>query len=387
MNSLMLPRERVHKALSFQEPDRVPVAIGGGPYGIVDELYFRLLHHLNLGAPVPPFRQGHNISYMDDRLLKLLRTDLRYVHPTLSPGSPIHPSGDSETMRDAFGQIWRRAFPYYHVEKGILAGINKIDQIDETVRWPEPKDARWFSGLPERAKELREGTDFWVVARMITSHGPYQMACDLRGTEQFMLDLVVNPDLATAILSRIGDSLCGFLEYYLLACGPWIDMIELPGDDYAGNENLIISPKMFRQFIQPVLQRMVATVRSINPDIKIMLHSDGAIEKLIPDLIMIGIDVVHPLEPLPVTEQSLIKRTYKDQISFLGGIDISHAMPGSVEDVREEVIRCIQELAQGGGYILAPSNHLQSDVAPENVVALVQFAHQYGSYPLRIEQK
>ena len=151
-----------------------------------------------------------------------------------------------------------------------------------------------------------------------------------------------------------------------------------------GNENLIISPIMFRKFIQPIVTRMIGRVKTFRPEIKVMLHSDGAITKLIPDLIACGIDVLHPLEPLPATNQEAVKSEFGDRIAFLGGIDISHAMRGSTDDVKEEVIRCIQQLAPGGGFILAPSNHLQSDVPPENVIALFDNARIFGKYPVNI---
>ena len=384
MTAQMHPRERVQKTLDFQEPDRVPTAIGGGPYGIVDEVYLKLIKHLALGEPVAPFRQGHNISYMDDRLLEKLGTDLRYVYPTLSPSSPTQLTSDPDTFLDAFGQKWKSAVPYYYADKGILNEVHAIDQMDTIVNWPDPKEPRWFSGVRKRAQELRESTDYWITARMVTSHGPYQMACDLRGTENFMIDMVKNPDFAIALLNRIGDSLCGFLDQYLLASGKYIDMIELPGDDYAGNNNLVMSPTMFRKFLQPIIMRMVERVKTFSPEIKIMLHSDGAITKLIPDLIGSGIDVIHPLEPLPVTDQSLVKVLCQNKVAILGGIDISHAMLGTENDVINEVKRCINQLAPGGGFILAPSNHLQSDVPPENIVLLFKYARLLGGYPILI---
>jgi len=378
----MRPRERVQSALSFEEPDRVPLAIGGGPYGIVDELYFKLLDILDLGQPVAPFRKGHNITYLDNRLLEKLGTDVRYVYPALSPTSPYRLGATAGTFLDAYGQVWKRAFPYYYVDHGILENIHKADQIDEVMDWPDAGDPRWFNGLQEKARDLRENTNYWITARMVVSHGPFQMACDLRGTEQFMLDLATNPDFARALLERIGDSFCAFLDAYLGECGLYIDMIELPGDDYAGNENLLISPAMFRKFIQPLVMCMVERIKCFRPEIKIMLHSDGAITKLIPDLIGCGIDVLHPLEPLPTTDQAAVKATYGHQIAFLGGIDISHAMPSTLEDVEAEVLRCIRQLAPGGGFILAPSNHLQVDVPPENVIKLFEYARKYGEYPI-----
>jgi len=384
MTAHMLPRERVQKALAFQEPDRIPTAIGGGPYGIVDEVYFKLLKYFDLGKPVTPFRQGHNISYMDDRLLEKLSTDLRYVYPTLSPASPAKLTSDPNTFLDAFGQKWKRATPYFYADKGILSEIHKIDQIDEIVKWPDPKDEHWFSNTRNRAQELQEKKAFWVTARMVVSHGPFQYASDLRGTENFMMDMVLKPDLASALLKKIGDIYCDLYENYLIRCGDFIDMIELPGDDYAGNNNLLFSPEMFRKFIKPIIKQMVHRIKSYSENIKIMLHSDGAILKLIPDLIEVGIDVIHPLEPLPATDQSYVKATYGQKIAFLGGIDISHAMPGVKQDVITEVERCIKQLAPGGGFILAPSNHLQSDVPPENIVLLFNTARNFGGYPIKI---
>lgn len=381
----MNPRERVLCALNHQEPDRLPIAIGGGPYGLVDDLYFKLLDFLNLGQPVPPFRSGHNISYMDDRLLERLDTDTRYCWAGMQPNSPVFPGPDPNSFFDSYGQIWKRAIPYFYAGEGILQHANSVEDIDRMVKWPDLSDPRWTAGLLERAKMLHTKTDYFVIMRMVASHGPFQTACDFRGTENFLMDLTENPEFALALLERITTSLAGLLRLVMQTAGSYFDMIELPGDDYAGNNNLIISPRMFRRFISPCIQRLVTTIKEINPNIKVMLHSDGAIASLIPELIALGIDVLHPLEPLPATNLAEIKNQFNKQISFLGGIDISHAMPGTQEDVRQEVATRIRQLAAGGGYILAPSNHLQADIPPENVVTLFETALKLGRYPITIE--
>ncbi len=219
--------------------------------------------------------------------------------------------------------------------------------------------------------------------RMAASHGPFQTACDLRGTENFLMDMALNPDFATALLDRITTAMENLYRLMMQTSGTYFDMIELPGDDYAGNENLLISPRMFRKFIKPCLARLISVIRENKPNIKIMLHSDGAITKLIPEMITLGIDVIHPLEPLPATDMPGVKKEFGSQVCFIGGIDISHAMLGSKTDVVEEVKRRIKQLGDQGGYILAPSNHLQADVPPENVVMLYQAAKEFGKYPLK----
>jgi uroporphyrinogen decarboxylase len=212
---------------------------------------------------------------------------------------------------------------------------------------------------------------------MVASHGPFQTACDLRGIENFLMDMASRPDFAQALLGKVTDAMDGLLQLAMRAGGKWFDMVELPGDDYAGNTNPLISPAMFRTFIKPCLARLITTIKEHNPNTSIMLHSDGAMSKLLPDILDLGVDVLHPLEPLPATDIHAVKASYGDRVTFLGGIDISHAMPGSREDVIAEARRRIEQLASGGGYILAPSNHLQADVPPENVVTLFETAHKY----------
>ena len=382
--SKMTPRQRVFTALNHEEPDTVPLALGGGPYGLVDDLYLRLIKHLDLGDPVPPFRTGHSISYMDDRLLEHLGTDIRYCWPRLLPNSPVIPGEDDNTFYDSYGQVWIRAQPYYFTGEGILQDATNVDDIERRVHWPDFSDPRWTHGVAERAQMLREQTDYFVVMRMVASHGPFQTACDLRGMKTFLVDLASRPEFAHVLLDKITTAIEGLLKLALQAGGKYFDMIELPGDDYAGNLNLMISPAMFRKFIKPCIERLITVVREHNPNMKIMLHSDGAITKLLPDILSLGVDVIHPLEPLPATDIPVVKEQFGKQVSFLGGIDISHAMPGTREDVIAEAKRRISQLASGGGYILAPSNHLQADVSAENVVTLFETARQFGKYPIRL---
>jgi uroporphyrinogen decarboxylase len=377
------PRQRVIMALSHEEPDIVPTALGGGSYGIVDELYLRLVKYLDLGKPVPPFRVGHNISYMDDRLLEKIGTDIRYCWPGQLPNSPVTPDINDETYYDHYGQVWKRTFPYYYAGEPILKGANNLDDIDRLVHWPDLSGLRWMAGVVERARLLKEQTDYFIVMRMVASHGPFQTACDLRGTYAFLMDMARNSEFAETLLDKITTVLEGLIKLAMQAGGKYFNMVELPGDDYAGNTNLIISPAMFRKFIKPCIMRLVNAVKEYNSNTKIMLHSDGAITKLLEDIINLGIDVIHPLEPLLATDLTLVKEMYGQQVTFLGGIDISNAMPGSRDQVIAEVKRRISQLAHGGGYILAPSNHLQADVPMENVVALFQSAHEFGKYPIQ----
>ena len=212
---------------------------------------------------------------------------------------------------------------------------------------------------------------------MVASHGPFQTACDFRGVEKFLLDLSLNPEFALALLDKVTGAIEGLLHLAMQAGGKWFDLVELPGDDYAGNTNLLISPVMFRKFVKPCLARLVNTIKEYNPKVSIMLHSDGAITKLIPDLLELGVDVLHPLEPLPATDIPAVKANFGNESPFWAGLTF-RTRCGAHKRMSSAKLNCrMAQLGPGGGYILAPSNHLQADVPAENVVTLFDTATSY----------
>ena len=192
----------------------------------------------------------------------------------------------------------------------------------------------------------------------------------------------MQPELALLLIDQVTDVIIRLNEIYLDIAGPYIDIMEIPGDDYAGVEHLLISPKVFQRMLAPALERIVQPIKQYRDDLHVAFHSDGAITPLLPNFIDAGIDLFHPLEPLPANDLAAIKAEFGAQLSFMGAIDIKQAMPGSLNDVEEEVQLRIQTLAPGGGYIVAPANHLQGDVPPQNIVALYDFAIKHGHYPL-----
>ena len=117
---------------------------------------------------------------------------------------------------------------------------------------------------------------------------------------------------------------------------------------------------------------------------KMMLHSDGAIRPFLPDIIACGIEVIDPVQGVcAVMELAGLKRDFGDRLSFHGGVDTQYILPfKSAEEVRQEAVRVIRALGPAGGLILGPSHFIQSDVPPENIVAICQAATEYGKYPL-----
>ena len=233
--------------------------------------------------------------------------------------------------------------------------------------------------LLARAKYLKEQTDYAVVGRAADSYGVLERCNSLRRMDKFMIDLGTHPDFVTTLIDRVTTVLCRLLTLYLETAGPYLDVIELPGDDYAA-ANPLISPKMFDKFFAPAYRRIIGSIKDAAPHVKILFHSDGRMEPFLSRLIDLGVDVFHCLEPLPNVDMANIKAKYGDRLTFWGAIDIKQTMTGGVAQIEAEVQERIRTLAPGGGYVIAPANHLQPDVPAQNVIALFEAARKYGRY-------
>ncbi len=371
----MNPRERILLAVNHQEPDTLPIALWGSAYGITDPLYFKLVETLGLGEPLPPFRArlGHSVNHYDDRVLEALDVDVRHVWTGFTDlAGP--PSGGG---KDAWGIGWKQSGIYLSPMESPLAKA-KLDII-ESYSWPQPENYMRLDELKRRAKHLKENTPFAVVGRAFDSYGPLERSSQLRGYGQLMMDLAIDPPLAEAVIQKVTDVIYRGMQIYLETAGEYLDIIELPGDDYAAS-NPLISPRMFDRFFAPAWKRLIHLIKDAAPHCKIMFHSDGRMEPFLGRLIDLGIDIFHCLEPMPNVEMAQIKKTYGDSLCFWGAIDIKQALQGNRARVETEVKTRIHELAQGGGYVLAPANHLQPDVPPENVIALFRAAREFGRY-------
>jgi uroporphyrinogen decarboxylase len=222
-------------------------------------------------------------------------------------------------------------------------------------------------------QRLHEGTDLALVAAAIGS-GPFEQAQYLRGTQQFLMDLLLDREFAVALLDRIVEFQLEVLDRYLGIVGPYVQMVET-SDDLGMQSGPLLSPELYREVIQPCHRRINRLIRE-RTEARIFLHCCGSVAALLDDLIAAGVDVINPVQPRAQDmDRGELKRRFGERIVFHGGVDTQWVLPrGSTEDVRREVSECRKALGAGGGYVLAPAHNVQDDVPPENVMALVEAA-------------
>jgi uroporphyrinogen decarboxylase len=159
--------------------------------------------------------------------------------------------------------------------------------------------------------------------------------------------------------------------------------VAVEGDDFAGQERLLISPKTYRQIIKPRHQAIFSAIKKAAPNIKIHFHSCGAIRPVIPDLIEIGVDAINPVQISAVgMDPFALKKDFgKDIVFWGGGVDTQKVFGnGTPQEVRDDVKRNIEALAPGGGFIFTPVHNTQANVPPENFMMMWKTLQEYGVY-------
>ena len=143
------------------------------------------------------------------------------------------------------------------------------------------------------------------------------------------------------------------------------------GDDYGAQRGMLFSPQLWRQLLKPRLARLFAVFR--DADLPVILHSDGDIWAILPDLVEIGLTCLNPVQP-EVLEHPRLYREFGRDLSFYGGVSTQTVLPGGTRpQVQDAVSACIDHLAPDGtGLVLGPSHRMQSDIPMENVVAMLE---------------
>lgn len=299
----------------------------------------RLMAHF--GVPLT-----HLPTRLDNHLLRL---DVR--HPRrLSP--------DGRVAYDWWGAGWGTETEGYWHAFAPLAHTQDL----AAFAWPDPHDPRLLEDA-ERLLTADAGEHFAVPN---FGFALFERAWALRGFDQFLMDLVTEPAWTEALLERI-------TEIQLVLARRFLELgVDggYFGDDYGAQKGLLFSPALWRRLIRPRLARLFAVFREA--DRPVLLHSDGDLWPILPDLVDLGLTTLNPVQP-EVLDHARLHREFGRHLSFYGGISTQEILPrGTPAEVQTAVRTCLDQLApEGTGLLLGPSHRMQSDIPMANVEALL----------------
>jgi uroporphyrinogen decarboxylase len=375
----MSHRERVLTALNHREPDRVPVDLGGTfATTLTIPSYERLKAHLGISSPTRAMSSRGRTAVLDEELLRSYEVDTRglMLRSAMHVPDRVLPDG---SYVDEWGVTWSRPEDGHFIDtdspfRGPAPSLKDL----EAFSWPDPDDPSRVSGLRDEARELHENTDYAVIL-----NAPFWLVHQsqwLRGFDEWLVDLLLHPEFASALMDRVEDVLLKIIANALDACGEYVDIV-FTADDLAHQNAPFMSLELYRKMIKPRQTRAMNLIKA-KTKAKIVYHCCGSAYSLIPDLVDTGIDALNPVQVTARDmDPTVLKREFGDRLTFWGGIATQTVLSqGTTEEVREEVRRRIEEMAPGGGYVLASVHNIQDDVPPENVVAMLEAAREFGRY-------
>lgn len=326
----MNSRERVMCALAGEQPDRVPFCEGS-----VDDAVAREI-------------AGQESNLSEREISDLLGRDVvvAVVFPPYFADQEVGEDGQS------------------YVTSG---WIKTREDLDKMI-FPDPAEPALYE---EAEKILAEKGDHAAAAAIKLGVAPALISM---GLEAFSYALVDDPDLVHEVLKRY-TAWQQVVTEYLINLG--FDFL-WSFDDIAYKSGPFCSLPTFREFLLPAMQ---AAAESIT--IPWVFHSDGNIMPVLEDLLTLGMDGLHPLEPGPM-DLAEVKQKFGDQLCLIGNVSVDALSSAGPEEVEQIVRECITAAGPGGGYMVSSSNSIPSYASPENVRALAEAVQTYGRYPLEV---
>ncbi|MCM8788870.1 MAG: hypothetical protein NC907_03665 [Candidatus Omnitrophica bacterium] len=284
---------------------------------------------------------------------------IRMVSPKSIKPLYADPEVFGSTAIDEYGVVWSTSA----IDRGSPTGPVLKQPTLSGYRFPEP-------GLPYRFEDIgswcKQQKDHY---RIIWVGDLWERATFMRGMENLLIDTMLHPDFVIDLLRGIADYLLGTMEIILERFE--FEAIAL-SDDYGTQKGMLISPSCWRKFIKPLLKEIFEYGQK--KEKRIFLHSCGSITPIIPDLIELGLDILHPIQP-EAMDIFYLKNEFGMDLCFCGGIRTQDLLvKGTPAEVRVEVRHLKETMGKGGGYILEPGITIQADVKPENLYAMLDEA-------------
>ncbi|NLN17278.1 MAG: hypothetical protein GX182_08185 [Firmicutes bacterium] len=367
-------RERLLAAINHKAPDRVPVDLGATAVTSLHiDAHRKLKAHFGIDDPEETIVNRMMQTVLPhDEILKRFDVDVRGVFMGKPEGRPEveRPLNGSTVYTDEWGvtRIKPPTSHYYDLyecpfdrEDLTISDVNSYD-------WPDPHDPGRYRGVVERARELREKTDYGVM--FVSNMNLIHVTQFMRGFYLWFEDVLLRPDLLKAMMRRITDIHLAVGERILPQVAPYIDIVQV-SDDMGTQDRLQFSPDIYREIFKPFHREIYSMIHDLT-SAKLWLHSCGAIGEVLDDLIEIGVDIINPVQVSAAgMEIESLKERFGDRIVFWGGIDTQRLLPqGSPEEVATTARRTAKVLGAGGGYVLCGTHNIQPEVPVENIIAM-----------------
>lgn len=261
---------------------------------------------------------------------------------------------------------------FFHFS-GLVSPLRNAMELVQLEEYPLDDMSDWdFSYMKEIVHQAHLG------GKIVIGHVGhiYETAWQIRGYEEFLIDIMERPAWAECLLERLARQNMVKARAFAEAGA---DMIRC-GDDVASQNALMFSPDWWLAQHHARWSKIWAEVEQINPQTQIWYHSDGNVEAIIEHLVDSGLNILNPLQP-ECMDIEAVHRRYGDRLTFDGCLGTQSTMPfGSADDVRSRVKDLIDRYGQSGGLMVSPTHVLEPEVPIENIQAFADTCRESGTF-------
>ncbi len=399
----MNSRERVLLAINHQEPDRVPIDLGGTRQsGIAAATYHQLKQLLGVRSRTRVFDIFQMLAEVERPIQERFGADVVGLYrPSVAfgirnenwkpwqlfDGTPVEMPGGFDPVVEDDGDIvlLRAGEPIARMPKDgfyfdRLETYPGAAHVDLTTFTPPLLPSEDCEFLHLQAEAIYQNSDFAIVAPL---GPPYELFYGL-GTgnfEAWICTFATEGEYIAELYEILVSAWLENLRRFVAAVRDRVQILQIC-DDFGTQTAPFLSVKMFRERLLPFYKRGLDWVHA-NTAMKVFLHSDGAIYPLIPSIIEMGVDILNPVQTSASGMDPVrLKAEFGDRLTFWGAsLDCQQTLPfGTPDAVAREVAEHVQVFKTGGGYVFAPVHNIQAGVPAENVVAMYDTALAKGQY-------
>jgi hypothetical protein len=424
---IMNSRQRIETALNHQEPDRVPLDLGGGPVtGMHVSSVYKLRQALKLdepGTPVKVIEPYQMLGEIKPDLMDVLGVDVVGLSgrntmfgfpldgwkewtffdgtPVLVPGDfntkpqpngdiLMYPQGDTSTepsgRMPAGGFYFDAIVRQPEIDDTQLDPADNLEEFDrvseEDLAYYEREAARLFTETDKAILGNFGGTGFGDIALVpgIQLRDPK----GIRDMEEWYMSTVTRRDYVWRVFEKQCEIGLENLKCIHERVGEQLSVLFVTGTDFGAQNGPFISPRSYRDLYQPFHKEINSWVHE-NTTWKTFIHSCGSVIKLYPDFLDAGFDIINPVQTSAVgmAPEALVA-VVGDRATFWGGgVDTQKTLPfGTPEEIRQEVRQRMEIFGPGGGFVFNPIHNVQSGVPLENLLALYEAVNEFRDYPM-----
>ena len=419
----MNSRERVLMAINHRQPDKVPVDLGAtGQTGISASTLYKLRKALNLkDKPITVIEPFQILGNVDEDVRQAIGVDViglwdpmsfmgvkneRWKPWKMPDGTPTLMAGGFEYDIDedgntlAYPQGDRSCEYSMKLPKGgyFFDSISRVGPMDEDDLNPRRDYKDQFSVYDDEtlkyfeaeSEKLYEETEYAIIGNfgkggfgdVATIPGHFlKKVRGIRNIEDWFAAHILYPDYIKEVFEMQSEVAIKNLELYRQAVGDRIQVIQMSGTDFGGQNGELISLELYRKLYKPYQKRLNDWVHK-NTKWKTFYHSCGSIVNLIDDMIDAGVDILNPVQCSAAgMDPKMLKDKYGERIVFWGGgVDTQRTLPfGTPEQVEEQVKERLSIFSKGGGFVFNTIHNIVGNTPIANLIMMYQTVKNFNN--------